>query len=690
MIFTIAAKELKSLFGSPLAWIILGVLQVIFAYLFLSQIDAFLDVQPKLAQLANPPGVTEIVAAPLFASAALFLLMAVPLFSMRLIAEERRNQTLTLLLSAPLSMPEIVLGKFVGLMSFLGMIAGLIFCMAASLRAGGALDWGLLGANLAGLLLLFASFAALGLFVSSLTRQPMLAAVGCLGALLLLWLMSLAPSDSASALQYLSLLKHFEGFNRGLIDTADITYFVLFSTMFLVFAIRRLDAISKKFSMQLLALNVVFAVLFVTLLGLIAFLSRDYHAQWDVTFNSRNSLSQGSLDTLKRLRGPVSVTAYATRQDPQLGDIRKLIADFYVPYQRAKKDIRLNFIDPSEQPRLTREAGVQTNGEMVVEYAKRSEHLTALNEQAFINVLMRLARDKERLVMYLDGHGERKLDGMANHDLGDFGRQLSAKGFSVASLNLALAQEVPHNISLLVIASPQMDLQPDEIGKLLQYLKRGGNLLWLIDQEPLHGLQPLAEKLGLILTPGIVVDPAAQQRNASPAMALGAVYARHAVTQNFNLITVFPFARQVGATESKEWHTTPLIEVAPRGWVETGKLDGTISFDKTREVHGPVNIGLALERDADDRQQRIVVIGSGAFLSNTYVGNGGNLDLGVNAVNWLAGDDTLISIQPRATVDSSLHLDKIAAALISVGFLIVLPLAFAAMGGFIWWRRRKL
>jgi len=242
MIFTLAAKELKALFAAPLAWVVLAIVQLVLAWIFLSRLDTYLLLQPQLVQLAQPPGATEVVAAPLFGSAAVLLLMAVPLLSMRLIAEERHNQTMPLLLSAPLSMTDIVVGKFIGLMLFLAALIGLSALMALSLYTGTAPDLGLLAGNLLGLLLISACYAALGLYVSCLTSHPALAAVGALGALLGLWVINLAAGSPESLLHWFSLLKHFESFNRGLIDTADIAFLVLFTVTFLALAIRRLDA----------------------------------------------------------------------------------------------------------------------------------------------------------------------------------------------------------------------------------------------------------------------------------------------------------------------------------------------------------------------------------------------------------------------------------------------------------------
>lgn len=440
--------------------------------------------------------------------------------------------------------------------------------------------------------------------------------------------------------------------------------------------------------LQLLMHHGLFVVLVFAATALAAYLAREYRFEYDLTSSHRNTVSAATLDVLKRLDGPVNVTAYAMARDARGEPLHRRIEEFMLPYQRAKPDIRLTLVDPREQPKAAAEAGVRGPAELIVEYRRRSERLSEFNEQAFANVLMRLARGSEQLVMWLDGHGERKLNGQANHDLGEFGRLLESKGFRLGSLSLALAQEVPANAAVLVIASPQVDLLPGEVQKIRAHLKAGGNLLWLVDPEPLHGLAPVAEMLGLVLTPGMVADPEAARLNASPTLAVAAVYGRHAITEGFSLITVFPQARQLNAIESDEWRIRPLVEVAPRGCVKTGKPEG--NCDPKRDVAGPVTVAIAFERMVGDRQQRVVVVGNGSFLSNTFVGNGGNRALGVNIVNWLAGDDNLITIQPRSAADTRIDIDQRALYLIAFCFLILLPLAFMITGVVIWWRRRRI
>lgn len=432
-----------------------------------------------------------------------------------------------------------------------------------------------------------------------------------------------------------------------------------------------------------------FVVLLLLLATLLGYLAAQTRWQWDVSQNARNSLSEASVEILQKLRGPVQVTAYATEQHAQFGDIRKIIADFIALYQRIKPDLSLMFIDPTEQPKLTQEAGVHINGEMVVSFNGRREHLTVINEQAFSNILMRLVRAEDKRIVALSGHGERKLDGGASYDLGEFGKQLRKNGFVSESLNLAIEQEVPANANVLIIASPQVDLLPGEVDKLLNYIDRSGNLLWLVDQESLRGLLPLAEKLRLTLTPGIVIDPQAEQLKAPHTFALSASYGQHAITNDFDYITVFPFARQILIDENAEWRGVALVEAAQQGWVETGDLDGEVTYDQAMDVAGPTSIAAALTRNIQDREQRIVVVGSGHFLANAYLGNGGNLDFGVNLINWLTGDEELIAIQPRATLDSSLIFSESGLTLIVVGFLVVLPALFLVSGFVIWWHRRR-
>jgi len=231
--------------------VVLTIMQIITGYAFLRRLDDFLQIQPQLASLAAPPGATEMVAAPVFGTAAALLMFAVPILAMRLIAEERRNQTMVLLMSAPISMTEIVLGKFLGLTVFLMGVIALATLMPLSLAGATRLDYGLLAGLVAGLALLVAGFVAVSLYASCLTVYPVAAALAAFAALLGMVLIGDAAGDglrargwtvAASFAQVLSPIKNFEPFGKGMLDTHALACSVLLIAVFLMLAVRQLDA----------------------------------------------------------------------------------------------------------------------------------------------------------------------------------------------------------------------------------------------------------------------------------------------------------------------------------------------------------------------------------------------------------------------------------------------------------------
>jgi ABC-2 type transport system permease protein len=243
MIFNIIRKELKSLFSSPMGWVVLALLQFVFGTFFLIGVDQYFQTMSGAMRPEQRVGVTAFVGQNVFGIASFVMLFAVPLLSMRLISEERRQQTLTFLFSAPLSITEIVIGKFMGLVAFLSVVIFFIAAMMSSMNLWTEIDFGYIFSNILGLWLLVASFSALGIYVSSLTSQPVVAGIITFVALFAMLLLDhFFAGDPTSTMAYLSLMRHFEPFSRGLLDTKDFAYFLLFIITFLTLTIRRLDA----------------------------------------------------------------------------------------------------------------------------------------------------------------------------------------------------------------------------------------------------------------------------------------------------------------------------------------------------------------------------------------------------------------------------------------------------------------
>lgn len=240
----IASRELRSLFLSPLAWVLLAVMQLLIAWLFLTQLEQFMQLQPRLAGIEGAPGVTDLVVAPLLDSSALIIMLLLPMLSMRLLSEEYRSNTFTLLLSSPASLTQIILGKYLALLGILGSMLLLTALMPLSLLLGTAIDLGKLAAGLLGLGLNLATFGAIGLFISSLTSRPAVAATATYGLLLFLWVLNLAAGsgESGSALfAWLSPVSHVRTFLSGLVQSSDLLYFLLLIGASLLLSIHRLE-----------------------------------------------------------------------------------------------------------------------------------------------------------------------------------------------------------------------------------------------------------------------------------------------------------------------------------------------------------------------------------------------------------------------------------------------------------------
>ncbi|MBU0499781.1 MAG: GldG family protein [Gammaproteobacteria bacterium] len=433
--------------------------------------------------------------------------------------------------------------------------------------------------------------------------------------------------------------------------------------------------------------NLAFYLLFVAAVGLIGWLSTRYEAQWDWTAGGRNSLSEPSISLLQRLEGPLSIKCFAPENALLRDPIRELIGR----YRRYSDKVELAFINPDLEPDLARKLGITVAGELMLEYQGRSETLTDLNEESITNAIQRLALGGERWVGFLAGHGERAVEGQANFDLGDFGRELERKGYHVRPLNLAETPDIPANINLLVIPGPRAELMAGEVAILNRYLEQGGNLLWLLDPGPLYGLEPLADALGLKVLPGTVVDVNAYALGIKdPAVALITAYPEHPAVGSLSQVSLFPHAAGLEAKAPEGWESTALLETLDRTWNETGPLSGQIQHDEgTGEKAGPLAIAYLFDRHVKEKGQRVLAIGDGDFLSNAFLGNGGNLNLGVNLIRWLTGDERLLNIPAKTAPDLSLEISQIAGAILAFGFLMVMPLALFGTGFLIWWRRRN-
>jgi len=250
-----------------------------------------------------------------------------------------------------------------------------------------------------------------------------------------------------------------------------------------------------------------------------------------------------------------------------------------------------------------------------------------------------------------------------------------------------------------VLASPSLALPPGAVQALVGYLQNGGNLLWLT--EPSNddlGLNPLATALGIRVLPGVLVDGSGTALGLhDPRLIALGDYPPQAITRGFTLTTLFPQVSALAQVTQGGWAVKSFLRSSAQSWTEFHPIDNNkpsdIRFDATSgELKGPLDFGFALSRlspSPDKSEQRAVVIGDGDFLSNTFLGNGGNRALGERVFDWLLGDDKLVDLPPRGAPDRLLVISQTELDMVSVSFMIVLPLLLLLIGGLIVWRRRR-
>jgi hypothetical protein len=433
--------------------------------------------------------------------------------------------------------------------------------------------------------------------------------------------------------------------------------------------------------------DLLFYLFMLILLVLLAWLSGRYDVQWDWTQRGSNTLNPISMEIVQRIPGPIHVIAYV----PETAKLRDQVRRFIARYQYLKPEIELTFVDPLRHPDQTRRQGVSLSGEIRLKYNQREERIQRLDEEHFSNALLRLGQTEQRWIASLSGHGERDFLGKANHDLGEFGTKLKQQGYQVVEIDLATTPTPPDNTTLLVIASPQRALLDVEIDRLRDYIAKGGNLLMLSEPESQVGNSMLRQLTGIKQLPGTIVDANVKELGIdNPAIALVPRYPDHQAIQGFKLLSLFPQAAALELPEQSMWTTAMLLQTLDKSWNETGPLTGEIERNPlSGEEAGPLTLGVALTRQVKQHEQRIIVIGDGDFLSNSFLNNAGNLDLGLKISRWLVGDDQLVSIPVSEASDRELHLSNLAIGVIGIGSLLVAPLMLLLYGGLLMWQRNR-
>ncbi len=443
-------------------------------------------------------------------------------------------------------------------------------------------------------------------------------------------------------------------------------------------------------------------VLGIVLLGLLTFMANRYHVRFDWTEARSHSLSEQTLKVLDSLEQDVQVTAFFSA----IG--ASSVRDMLQRYEYVSERFKVRYADPQAEPGLVASLGVDKEklggGLIHVQIGEESVELTGTTEEDLTNTLVKLTRLERKKVYFLEGHGERPIEG-EGADGGEgfeFARDaLRNENYETARLFLAQTGDVPEDADVLIIAGATRPFHESEHRALERFLARGGALMVLIDPRANTDLDLALEQWGIQVGRDIVVDRV-QGLFGRPVSPFAGSYGEHPITEGMREATLFHVARSVRPVGDADGRLTVLVNTGEQSWgerdLEVFESEGRAGLGAD-DLPGPVPVALAgtVELGAGDEEAgaengseaRIVVVGDSDFASNQLIGEYRNRDLFLNSANWLLGDVEAIAIRPDPPRASRLQLSQEQFLQIRYLSLFVMPQLIAVIGVFAWWSRRR-
>ncbi len=470
-----------------------------------------------------------------------------------------------------------------------------------------------------------------------------------------------------------------------------------FVAVYLVTNFRELNQFASSKGTFFVATSAVTSAL--VLGGLVAanYLAVKHPKSWDITTNKIYTLAPDTLQTLQGLKEPVAITAFI--QNGEKG--YDAWEDLFKRYQAINNEkFTYQFVDPVKDPMLVKQFNIREGGpRVVVKAAGLDQRVTNPTEEELTNALVKATHATEKKVYFLSGHGEADIDDTNKSGVSALVKRMDAEGLKAQKLTLAGSGEIPKDAEVVVIAGPSAPLAPGEVALLKTFIEEGGRLLVMLEPvdpsggDRASGLEPMLQEWGIAQDPGLVVDVSAQKLfGTSPFFPVVFDFGAHEITKGFRQQTLFPTAASLTLTSSANANPVALFKTQAQSWVETTPQVQPIQHDPN-EKRGPLVLGAAVTRDTSKKdskradEARLVVVGDKDFLTNGFITEGGNEDLALNSMNWLASQTERISIRPRTRDASRVYLSGAQMGGIRF-FSTELPIAMLALGLAIYFNRR--
>ncbi|HMD32219.1 MAG TPA: Gldg family protein [Candidatus Acidoferrales bacterium] len=435
--------------------------------------------------------------------------------------------------------------------------------------------------------------------------------------------------------------------------------------------------------------TVVLVLAVLVILGALNFVGFKHSKRWDLTPEQLYTLS----DETKKVVGGLKQDVKVLRFDKASGG--DALAETMTEYGKLSPHLSYQFIDPQEQPGIARQYGVRRMGEVLVVSGARTEHLKDTDEQSLTGAILKVTQERQKTVCFVIGHGEKNLTASDGEGYSGVQRGLEAENYVVKPVDLVQAKQTPAECDVVVVAGPKTGYFSEETDALKKYLDAGGKILLLLDPATDAKLEPLLAEWNIALANDLALDVsgAGQMFGLGAAVPVVMQYGTHPITETLvGRRTFFPIARTVGAADKKSVQNpvTDLLQTSDRSFAKNNwdEKQKELRYDEAKDKRGPLTLGVAEERKTDSKPARLVVIGNSAFAANAYMGLQSNGDLFENAVNWLAQDESLISIRPKPRTNRRITFTQAQERIFYFFSLAILPGAVLVTGLVVWLKRR--
>ncbi len=447
------------------------------------------------------------------------------------------------------------------------------------------------------------------------------------------------------------------------------------------------------------------AALFLGVLGLLNVLGARRHERWDLTASKQFSLSDETVKVIEQLNRPIQITGFFSNE--QADATRKTeLADLLREYQiRSGGNINYELVDPVERPGLAQQFGVREFGTTVLTMDDRRQQITGTRESDVTTAILRLQNPQPKKAYFTTGHNEHRLDALDNDGYSQLKTSMESSNFVVEPLNLFATTSVPEDATLVVIGGPKLPFGEAEQDAISTYLSGGGKVMLLADPRVDAGLGALLSPWSVEIGQNYVVetDPSAIAFR-SPFSPVITKFPVHKIAEQIPSLLV-PATTYLNVPRGGQGNATvtALAQTTERSWSESDDAalrdPAAIRFDEGADVRGPLTVAAAIEVRLDAAptggdatsapKARLVVVGSSQVVANqVFQLPVGNRDFFLNAANWLAEAEELISIRAKPTDNRTIFLTSAQQNTILYSTTLFLPLLVLGLGAAIWWSRR--